>query len=541
MYRLPILVSLLLVPSVFIAQLELRKKYYFENNSSTLNTNEESKLRSELTQQDSSVSILVLGYANKLGAEDKNLNLSQSRAEAVKSIITSLGFAEKNIEVRFFGEELASVTPEAEVEYRRVDVIVRSSEYDNFNPLEAPDTPSVFTIDATMDTTIVCRNGTKIFIKGRSLYNMNTGELAETVTIKVNEYISMLDFLEKGLSTRSDGQALESGGMIQIEANENNQNVAIRKGGNIKISVPCNDCQTGMSTFYGVKEKGTINWKTSYEKPGKVVSRKTLPIFAEGQESLKHFIQQNRRYPTRAFTKGVEGEVKIKFLITEKGEIFEPKLIKGVESSLDKEALRLVELMPRWTPAMLDDKPIDYTYTIAVPFKITREPFGGMNITSIGGDVSDYNVDKGTDSIRKVREEQEMIARKEAAQAIVDFGYYVITSANLGWINVDKFDRNQMTNFIVDANTIDYVKVYVIMKQQKSLFQNEYRTNSKFNFRNMGLNQEVYVLGIKMVEGKMLSTLLSANTSQKSIILDNYKETTKDEVKNQILALYGRN
>lgn len=164
-----------------------------------------------------------------------------------------------------------------------------------------------------------------------------------------------------------------------------------------------------------------------------------------------------------------------------------------------------------------------------------------MNITSIGGDVSDYNVDKGTDSIRKVREEQEMIARKEAAQAIVDFGYYVITSANLGWINVDKFDRNQMTNFIVDANTIDYVKVYVIMKQQKSLFQNEYRTNSKFNFRNMGLNQEVYVLGIKMVEGKMLSTLLSANTSQKSIILDNYKETTKDEVKNQILALYGRN
>lgn len=518
------------------AQSETRQKLYFDNGKYELSAQQMLSLRESMDGLSANQKVIILGYASKSGEESKNMELSKKRAETIGDFLTSNGVSAARVELRHFGDAFAEKVNEKE--WRRAEFIITTDEKENENIFKPVDNSEVFIIDGTMDTTIVCKKGTKIFIKAGTLVNTITADPAEKITIKVDEYLSTLDFLEKGLSTRSDGRPLISGGMLNIEASENNQTLAVRKGKNVKLSMPCNDCGPGMTTFYGDKQKETINWRTTSEKQGKIVSRKTLPVFAEGQESLKHFIQQNRKYPTKAFSKGVEGVVKIKFLINESGKVLEAKLDKSIEASLDKEAIRLVELMPRWTPAKLDGVPIDYIYTIPIEFKITREPFGKYNITSIGGDMSDYTVDKETDSIQKERENQEAKAKREEMQAVVDFGYYVITSSQLGWINCDRFDRSQLTNFIVDANTIDFVKVYLIMKNQKSLFRDEYRTNSKFNFRQIGLNQEVYVLTIKSIESKMYMSLLEANTAQQAVLVSNYKEATLQEIKQTVAALH---
>ena len=519
------------------SQSEIRLPFYFNNNSSKISEEHKVKLKERLGSLSKNEKILILGYANKLGVEEHNLELSRKRAEAIRDFLIENNYPATNMELRYFGETQTMDKPGAEKEFRRVDFVITSEENENKNPFLSDDSPQEFTIDAANDTTIVCKKGTKIFIKAGTLINSSTGDLVEKVTIKVQEYVSILDFIEKGLTTRSDGRPLESGGMINIEALENNQQVTIRKGKNIKVSIPCNDCSPGMKTFYGERVKGEVNWKQAAEKLGKVVSRKTLPIFAEGKESLKHFIQQNRRYPTKAFSKGVEGTVKIKFIISEKGEVLEPKFEKNIESSLDKEAMRLVELMPKWTPAMLDGAAIESVYSLSIPFKINQEPFGKHNITSIGGDMSDYLVDNATDSAQKTKEYQEAMIMKKEAQAIVDYGYYVITSANLGWINCDRLNPNQLTSFIVDANTIDFVKVYLIMKRQKSLFRDEYRTNSKFNFRQIGLNEEVYVLAIKSDNGQMKMSLKEANTNEKLVLVSDYKDCDIGEVKRIISSI----
>lgn len=537
MSRLFLIFILPILWNQIYSQSEIRLQFYFNNNTSEINEEHKVKLKERLDALSKNEKILILGYANKLGDEEYNLELSRKRAETIRDFLIASNYPETNIELRYFGETQTIDKPEAEKEFRRVDFVITSEENENRNLFQPDDTPQEFAIDARFDTTIVCKKGTKIFIKAGTLINTSTGELAEKVTIKVQEYVSVLDFIEKGLTTRSDGRPLESGGMINVEALENNQQVAIRKGKNIKVSMPCNDCSPGMKTFYGERVKGDVNWKQTAEKPGKVISRKTLPIFAEGKESLKHFIQQNRRYPTKAFSKGVEGTVKIKFIISENGEVLEPKLEKGIESSLDKEAMRIVELMPKWTPAMLDGAAIESVYSFSIPFKITQEPFGKYNITSIGGDMSDYLIDNATDSAQKTKEYQEAMLMKKEAQAIVDYGYYVITSANLGWINCDRFNPNQLTSFIVDANTIDFVKVYLIMKRQKSLFRDEFRTNSKFNFRQIGLNEEVYVLAIKSDKGQLKMSLKEANTSQKSVLMSDYKDSDIEEVKRVIASI----
>lgn len=509
-----------------------RLRFYFDNGKHVLSMQQMLDLRERMDAISKNDNVLVLGYASQSGEDSANMKLSQLRAEAISDFLIGNGFSRDRIAIRYFGETKAD--DRAEKEWRRADFIISNEESENWNPFQPMDSPSVFIIDGNVDTTIVCKKGTKIVIKAGSLVNGSTGDIAEKITIKVSEYLSAFDLLEKGLTTRSNGRPLESGGMLQIEATENNVNLTMRKGRNLRISVPCQECGRGMSTFYGSEEKNTINWIQAPEKPGKVIPRKTMPIFAEGQESLKHFILQNKKYPTKAFSKGVQGTVIVKFLINKSGEVSEIKLDKGIEPSLDKEALRIVEMMPRWTPAKLDDAPIDYIYTIPIEFKITREPFGKYNITSIGGDIHDYKVDDQMDTAVVEREKRERIAKQSEMQAIVDFGYYVITTSQLGWVNVDKFDRNQMTNFIVDANTIDFVKVYLIMKNQKSLFRDEYRTNSKFNFRQIGLNQDVYILSIKSIVHKMYMSLLEANTSQKAVLVSNYKEATLAEIKNTV-------
>ncbi|MFN5847487.1 MAG: hypothetical protein ACK43K_03270, partial [Chitinophagales bacterium] len=71
----------------------------------------------------------------------------------------------------------------------------------------------------------------------------------------------------------------------------------------------------------------------------------------------------------------------------------------------------------------------------------------------------------------------------------------------------------------------------------KSLFRDEYRTNSKFNFRQIGLNEEVYVLAIKSDKGQMKMSLKEANTSQKAVLMTDYKDSDLEEVKRVIASI----
>jgi TonB family protein len=530
MFKSIVFLYLIHVSSNVFSQSVTKNTFYFDNNQYELSMEQRLKLKELIDTMDKSQFIQILGYANKLGDADKNLILSQKRAEAIREFFITNNLIESKIELRYFGENYALDNPSSIIESRRVDFILSKNNNEIYNPFNPVDAPEIFQIDATYDTTIVCKNGTKIFIKAGSLINLSTGEVSEKATIKVQEYISMTDIIEKGLTTRSDGRMLESGGMINLEAMDNNQVLTLRRGRDVKVSIPCRDCKPGMQTFVGEKQRGTINWKETNNKPGKIESRRTNPIFAEGNESVSHFVNQTKRYPTKAFEKNIEGIVQVKFLIDENGYIQESTIVKSVEASLDKEALYVVSKMPRWTPAKIDGQPVESIYNLPIKFKINREPFGKYQFSSLGDDI-EYAADKAMDSIQRQIENQNLLAKKQEMQTVVDLGYYVITSSKLGWINCDRFISGPFVNFIVDANTIENVKVYLIVKSQKSIFNNEARFNSKFNFRQIADNQDVYVLAVKSENGQMYVALHESNTANKSILIENYKESTLAELK----------
>lgn len=97
----------------------------------------------------------------------------------------------------------------------------------------------------------------------------------------------------------------------------------------------------------------------------------STPQFPGGDVALKAFLLENVKYPQEAQQKGITGEVMVGFRVNEQGKIIDPQVVTGVDPLLDKEALRVVKMMPAWTPARQRGKAVPYDFMIPVNFSLS--------------------------------------------------------------------------------------------------------------------------------------------------------------------------
>lgn len=93
--------------------------------------------------------------------------------------------------------------------------------------------------------------------------------------------------------------------------------------------------------------------------------------FPGGMLALRKFVADNLKYPERPLKDSIEGKCVVKLLITDKGEVQQATITKSVENypEFDKEALRVMYLMPKWKPAKVNGKDVSSYYRIPVSFK----------------------------------------------------------------------------------------------------------------------------------------------------------------------------
>lgn len=97
-----------------------------------------------------------------------------------------------------------------------------------------------------------------------------------------------------------------------------------------------------------------------------------MPEFPGGEKAMMEWLSQNILYPKEAVDGKIEGRVMISFVIEKDGSVSNAKVIRGIDESLDNEALRVVNAMPNWKPGMQDDQPARARFTIPVSFKLPR-------------------------------------------------------------------------------------------------------------------------------------------------------------------------
>lgn len=93
------------------------------------------------------------------------------------------------------------------------------------------------------------------------------------------------------------------------------------------------------------------------------------PSFPGGQCELIRFINRIRRYPSAAYYGGVQGRVLVSFVVNTDGSLSHVRVVRGVEESLDQEALRVVGQMPAWEPGRIDDHPVPTHCLLPIPFR----------------------------------------------------------------------------------------------------------------------------------------------------------------------------
>ena len=94
-----------------------------------------------------------------------------------------------------------------------------------------------------------------------------------------------------------------------------------------------------------------------------------MPAFPGGNEAFGKFLRDKMKYPDEALRRGASGKVIVQFVVDERGRILDPKVVKGLGFGLDEEALRLVRIMPWWTPGTVAGQPVRVAYTLPIVFR----------------------------------------------------------------------------------------------------------------------------------------------------------------------------
>lgn len=96
-----------------------------------------------------------------------------------------------------------------------------------------------------------------------------------------------------------------------------------------------------------------------------------MPEFPNGgMAGLMQFLSKNIKYPTIAQENGTQGRVVVQFVVNKDGSIVDATVLRGVDPYLDKEAIRVINSMPKWKPGMQRGKPVRVKYTVPVMFRL---------------------------------------------------------------------------------------------------------------------------------------------------------------------------
>lgn len=94
------------------------------------------------------------------------------------------------------------------------------------------------------------------------------------------------------------------------------------------------------------------------------------PLFPGGPAALMKYLSENTKYPVVAQENGVQGRVTVQFVVEKDGSISDVHVLRGVDPSLDREAVRVVKSMPRWTPGKQNGITVRVNYRVPVLFRL---------------------------------------------------------------------------------------------------------------------------------------------------------------------------
>ena len=147
----------------------------------------------------------------------------------------------------------------------------------------------------------------------------------------------------------------------------------------IKIIEPDTVVNDGLDDVFEVVKENMVEQKKIEPVNPADISRANNEIyvavdqaaqFPGGQGALMKWLAYEIMYPVEAAEKDIQGRVVVQFVVEKDGTITNPKIARGVDPYLDKEALRVIRKMPKWIPATKDGQVVRSYFNLPVTFRL---------------------------------------------------------------------------------------------------------------------------------------------------------------------------
>jgi protein TonB len=123
---------------------------------------------------------------------------------------------------------------------------------------------------------------------------------------------------------------------------------------------------SGNKWTYYEDDSLTLSEKDTLKLPKSIV----MPSFPGGEENLIMFLAKNIQYPDKARNNGIQGTVYVTFIISKEGKVTDMKILRGVNKDIDKEAMRVISILPQWFPGMQQGKFVKVQYNLPIRFTL---------------------------------------------------------------------------------------------------------------------------------------------------------------------------
>lgn len=219
---------------------------------------------------------------------------------------------------------------------------------------------------------VVCAVAALLIALVVGLYVMNSKTDKEPQTAATEQPTQLADSIaasQEEAGETPDGKVADNNETISDGKPTNGNNNDGHSSPSQASSRPNKTTQNGQNAPEPVKSKPlNIPQPVNSNRVYDVVEQ--MPSFPGGISGLRTYLNQNIRYPAEAQENCVQGRVVVSFVVGKDGHISDVTVLRSVDPSLDKEAVRVIINMPRWTPGKQGGEPVKVRYNVPVSFRL---------------------------------------------------------------------------------------------------------------------------------------------------------------------------
>lgn len=426
-------------------------------------------------------------------------------------------------------------------------------------PIEQIEFPvNEFNINSNKDTTLFGKQGTRLFIPSKTFQYANGKIATDSVKIQLKEFYKKSDIVLAELSTESNGELLETGGMLNIKATANEEELEIRSAKRMVVHFPKPKYQySKMDLFYPddtATDTSVTNWNIdtvslvkrtlklssiAFWHPGKGDSTayKFIPknfnqkgyywnplnFYVKSYNFSKYTIKEIERtlnvntYPD--FDDWNDYGVECEMHISENGDIEAPIIVTNLSNRARNEILRFLRNLPQLEPGKNKYGEI-----------IRRR---GLLFIQSGNRVPLYTTDK-----EYVRSFDQKYAKYEdkpiKSMDAAELNFYIFSVSKLGWINCDRFrEFEDKVDLLANTPVSPDIKLKLVFNSINGVLKPSIKDN-QYKFIQVPKNQAATLVGIKNENGRISAAFKTIAITDEPIQPLKFKAMTLSELRSKL-------